>query len=105
MVKTEHARGRFARMEQNQVEGAIRQAAGRAQGAAGNLLGDAKTEVEGAIREVAGKAQEAYGAASEMARDAADSFDRGVQQQPLIALLIVGALGYVLGLLTASARR
>jgi uncharacterized protein YjbJ (UPF0337 family) len=88
-------------MDENKVGGAMQQAAGKVQGAAGDLLGDAKTQAEGAAREVAGKAQEAYGQAKEVARSAATQVGHGVEQQPVIALLIAGAIGYALGLLTA----
>jgi len=88
-------------MDENEVSGAVRQAAGKVQGAAGDLLGDAKTQAEGAAREVAGKAQETYGQAREAARSAVTQVGRGVEQQPVTALLIAGAIGYALGLLTA----
>jgi uncharacterized protein YjbJ (UPF0337 family) len=90
-------------MDENQAGGAVRRAAGRAQGAAGEFLGDARTRVEGATRDVAGRAQEAYGDARDMARSAAAQVGRGVDQRPVIALLIAGAIGYALGLLTAYA--
>jgi uncharacterized protein YjbJ (UPF0337 family) len=93
---------------ENQVGGAVRRAAGRMQGAAGEFLGDARAQVEGAARDVAGRAQEAYGGARDLARSGAARVGRGVERQPVIALLIVGAIGYALGLLTAyavSARR
>ncbi len=38
-----------------------------------------------------------------MTRSAAAQVGRGVEQQPIIALLIAGAIGYALGLLTAYA--
>ena len=88
-------------MDENQVGGAIQQAAGKVQGAAGDILGDTKTQVEGAAREVAGQAQRTYGQAKEVARSTAAQVGRGVEQQPAIALLIAGVIGYALGLLTA----
>jgi uncharacterized protein YjbJ (UPF0337 family) len=87
-------------MDENQVGGAIQQAAGKVQGAAGDLLGDTKTQVEGAAREVAGKAQEAYGQAKDIARGAAQQVGHGMEQQPVIALLVAGVIGYALGVLT-----
>jgi uncharacterized protein YjbJ (UPF0337 family) len=88
-------------MDENEVGGAARQMVGKIQGAAGDLVGDAKTQVEGAAREIGGKAQEAYGEAKDMARSAATQVGRGVEQQPVVALLIAAAVGYALGLLTA----
>ena len=42
-------------MDENQVGSAVQQAAGKVQGAAGELLGDTKTQAEGAAREIAGE--------------------------------------------------
>jgi uncharacterized protein YjbJ (UPF0337 family) len=95
-------------MDENRTVGAARRAAGKVRGAAGELLGGAKGQVEGAARDVAGRAQEAYGGARDMARSGAARVGRGVERQPVLALLIAGAIGYALGLLTAyaaSARR
>jgi uncharacterized protein YjbJ (UPF0337 family) len=89
------------RMNENEVSGAVQQGAGKVQSAAGDLLGDTKTQVEGAAREVAGKAQEAYGQAKEVAHSAAQQVGRGMEQQPVIALLVAGVIGYALGVLTA----
>jgi uncharacterized protein YjbJ (UPF0337 family) len=88
-------------MDENQVGGAVQQAAGNVQSAAGDLLGDAKAQVQGIAREVAGKAQEAYGQAMEVARSTTQQVGRGMEQQPVIALLIAGVFGYALGVLTA----
>jgi uncharacterized protein YjbJ (UPF0337 family) len=88
---------------ESQIRGAVRQAAGKTQAAAGEFLGDARGQVEGVAHDVAGRAQEAYDGARDMARSGAAYVGRGVEQQPVIALLIAGAIGYALGLLTAYA--
>ena len=87
-------------MDEDRFGGTVRQAAGKVQGTAGDLLGDTKMQAEGAAREVAGRAQDAYGQAKDTARDAAASIGRGVEQQPVVALLVAGVIGYALGLLT-----
>jgi ElaB/YqjD/DUF883 family membrane-anchored ribosome-binding protein len=46
-------------------------------------------------RQVAGEAQDAYGEAVVQARDATESVRRSVGRQPLVALAIAGAVGYV----------
>jgi hypothetical protein len=46
-------------------------------------------------RQVAGDAQDAYGEAVVQARDATESMRRSVGRQPLAALAIAGAVGYV----------
>jgi uncharacterized protein YjbJ (UPF0337 family) len=88
-------------MDEDRFGGTLKQAAGKVQGTAGDLLGDSKMQVEGAAREVAGRAQDAYGQAKDVARGAAEQVGRGVEQQPVVALLIAGVIGYALGLLTS----
>ena len=48
-------------MDENKVEGTVRDAAGKVQDAVGGLTGDAKTQVEGKARQVYGQAQANYG--------------------------------------------
>lgn len=87
----------------DEIEGTVRNVAGKAQEAFGNLTGDTKTQVEGAARQVAGRAQDAYGQARDVAQDATRQVGRMVEQQPVVSLLIAGVIGYALGLLTAGA--
>jgi ElaB/YqjD/DUF883 family membrane-anchored ribosome-binding protein len=49
-------------------------------------------------RQVAGEAQDAYGEAVVQARDATESVRQRVGRQPLSALAIAGAVGYVLAM-------
>jgi ElaB/YqjD/DUF883 family membrane-anchored ribosome-binding protein len=56
-----------------------------------------ESRVEGAFQNVAGKVQGAYGDAADQASDLAAAVNRNVEQQPLTALLIAGAVGYMLG--------
>jgi uncharacterized protein YjbJ (UPF0337 family) len=48
-------------MVEEQIKGVVGNMAGKIQQAAGSLAGDGAMKVEGAVREAAGKAQEAYG--------------------------------------------
>lgn len=52
--------------------------------------------VEERARQVAGEAQHAYGEAVVQARDASKSLTKSVKKQPLAALLVSGAVGYML---------
>jgi ElaB/YqjD/DUF883 family membrane-anchored ribosome-binding protein len=47
-------------------------------------------------RQVAGEAQHAYGEAVDQARASSESLSRTVEQQPLIALVVAAAVGYIL---------
>jgi hypothetical protein len=55
--------------------------------------------VEERARQVASDAQHAYGEAVVQARDASESLSQSVKKQPLAALLVSGAVGYVLSLI------
>jgi hypothetical protein len=62
--------------------------------------------VEERARQVAGDAQHAYGEAVVQVRDASESLSQSVKKQPLGALLVSGAVGYMLSWLVprSSAR-
>jgi uncharacterized protein YjbJ (UPF0337 family) len=85
----------------DEVEGTVNKFAGKAQGAAGDLLGDTKTSVEGRIREASGKIQENYGAAAEQVRGFTEELTERIHETPLLAVLAAAGLGYLLGRLTA----
>ncbi|RAI57580.1 CsbD family protein [Roseicella frigidaeris] len=87
-------------MDKNEIEGAARNVAGKAQEAYGKFTDDAEHEAKGVARQVAGKAQEAYGDARDVARDAARQVGQVVEKQPVLSLLVAGAVGYALALLT-----
>lgn len=60
--------------------------------------------MEEKTRQVAGEAQEALGEAADQARDATRTVSRGVEQQPLTAILMAAAFGYGLAVLTPRRR-
>jgi ElaB/YqjD/DUF883 family membrane-anchored ribosome-binding protein len=62
---------------------------------------DAKTQVEELAGQATVAAQHAYGQARDQVREAATVVAGSVEQQPLIALLIAGFVGGVLGFLLA----
>lgn len=89
-------------MDHNRIEGTANKVAGRAEEAVGALTGDAKTQADGVARQTAGASQDAYGHIRDQVRDTVAVVNGSVQQQPLVALLVAGALGCVLGLLLAK---
>jgi hypothetical protein len=52
--------------------------------------------VEERARQVASDAQHAYGEAVVQARDVSESLNQSIKKQPLAALLVSGAVGYML---------
>ncbi|WP_439370535.1 CsbD family protein [Bradyrhizobium sp. PMVTL-01] len=114
-------------MDTDRIVGSTKEYAGRAEGAVGDLAGDAKTQASGKAREAAGTVQNLYGQAKDAVRDAADtatsyakdayensgdSFRDGtqalskkVQDNPLGALLVAGGIGFALALLMSRPAR
>ena len=81
-------------MNADQLEGTVRNFAGKAQEAVGDAVGDAPTRIRGKINEGAGKAQEFYGqAVDEVAAIAAE--------RPLGAMAAAAGVGLILGFLLA----
>jgi len=54
--------------------------------------------LEEKARQVAGEAQNAYGEAVDQARASSETLSRKVEQQPLVAILVAGTIGYVLSM-------
>ena len=70
-------------------QGAAREMGGRVQQKVGEFAGDAKTQAEGLYNQAAGQAQRQVARLSDVIKD-----------QPIPAILIAAAAGYLLGRLT-----
>ena len=111
-------------MDKDRIVGSAKDFAGKAEGAVGDVTGDANTQASGRAREAAGTVQNLYG----QAKDAADSavnyardayensgdtlrgstqaVTKTVQENPIGALLVAGGIGFALALLiTRQPRR
>ena len=108
-------------MDNDRIVGSAKEFAGRAEGAVGELAGDAQTQASGKAREAAGTVQNLYGQAKDAAREATDTaasyakdayeasgdtfrdssqaVAKKVQDNPLGALLVAGGIGFALALL------
>lgn len=89
-------------MVEDQVEGTAKEYMGKAQDAAGDMLGDSNTQIKGKMNEAAGKLQSAYGDVADQAGDIAAELGDRIKSQPLVAVLIAGGLGYLLGRIARS---
>jgi uncharacterized protein YjbJ (UPF0337 family) len=115
-------------MDKDRIAGSVKDFAGKAESAVGDLTGDAQKRATGRAREAAGSAQNLYGQAKDAAREAGeaavdyarDAYSHGgdtlrdgsqavasrVRENPLGALLIAGGIGFALALLmTRQPRR
>jgi uncharacterized protein YjbJ (UPF0337 family) len=63
-----------------------RETAGRVQDKVGQFTGDAKTQAEGLYNQAAGQAEQQLARLSDVIRD-----------QPIVAILVAAAAGYLLG--------
>lgn len=77
-------------MNSNQLEGTVKDAAGKVQDAVGGLTGDLDLQAEGKVRQLAGKAQAKYG-------DGVDHVAETARNNPIGALLIAVGVGFLLG--------
>jgi uncharacterized protein YjbJ (UPF0337 family) len=77
-------------MDENRVEGVVRDIGGKLQDAAGGLTGDTATQVRGKFNQAAGQAQQAYG-------DTLDEVTEFTKDQPLVALVTAMGVGVILG--------
>ena len=114
-------------MDKDRIVGSAKEFAGRAEGAVGDLAGDAQTQASGKAREAAGTVQNLYGQAKDAVRDAADTatsyakdaydnsgdtlrdgsqaLSKKVQDNPLGALMVAGGIGFALALLMSRPAR
>ena len=81
-------------MDKNEVEGTIRNVAGKIEDAAGVLGGDTEHQIKGKARQVAGSAQAKAGEVLDDVRDFA-------AQKPVGTVLIAAGVAFVLGMLFA----
>lgn len=87
-------------MNTDQIEGKVRKVAGKVEEKVGELVGDTGARAEGIANQVAGAAQDAYGQARDQVQDMACGVSRKVEENPMVAVLLAGAVGYLLGMLS-----
>ena len=113
-------------MDTDRIKGTAQDVGGKVQKAVGDFTGDAGTQAQGMVRQVAGKAQDLYGQVKDSLPDVADAaseyagtaYDRGddyarrgvslarreIEEYPLSAVLLAGAIGYVIAMLLHGRR-
>ncbi|OTP80107.1 CsbD family protein [Caballeronia sordidicola] len=77
-------------MAADQIEGTVKNVAGKVQDAAGGLTGDTGLQAEGKMRQIAGKVQSQYG-------ESMDQVVESTKNNPVGALLIALGIGFLLG--------
>ena len=73
-------------MDEDRITGAVKQGAGKVQGAVGEIVGDDRMQAQGQANQAEGQIENALGGLADTIRD-----------QPLTAVLIGVGIGWVLG--------
>ena len=99
-------------MDENQVEGTATEFGGKVKSTIGDVTGDTKTQASGTVDQITGAAQRTYGkikdtVANGAGSNVADQLEEvsayigdTVAERPITSLLVAGAVGYVLAMLT-----
>ncbi len=99
-------------MDENRMEGAATEFGGKVKSTMGDVTGDTKTQASGSVDQVMGAAQRTYGKIKDRVSSGtggtfSDQFDEAsayigdtVAERPITSLLVAGAVGYVLAMLT-----
>lgn len=88
-------------MDENRVEGSVRNVGGKVQEGLGRATGDTKTKVEGVMNQAAGTAQDLYGQSADVARQSASTFDswlrNRIETAPYVTAVAAVGIGWLLG--------
>jgi uncharacterized protein YjbJ (UPF0337 family) len=84
-------------MDENTLEGGLRQGVGRAEQAIGDTYGDLGMSLHGRVQEIAGKVQTAYGQAKDTAAGTVGGVDAFVTERPYLTAAIAAGVGLLFG--------
>lgn len=84
-------------MDENRVEGTVREYGGKFQEGVGAITGDAKTRAEGVMNEATGAAQQLYGQTADTARQTATTLDSWFRNAIDATAVVVLGIGWLLG--------
>ena len=91
-------------MNEDILEGGLRQGIGAAEYAIGDAAGDLSMSLHGKVQELAGRVQTAYGQAKDHAAGTIGGFDAFVTERPYLSAAIAAATGMALGFLLGLGR-
>ena len=88
-------------MDENRVEGTVRNIGGKVQEQVGRVTGDAATQAKGKLNEALGAGQDLLGQAADATRGTASSLDQWLRQtvetQPYTTAIVALGIGWLLG--------
>ena len=92
-------------VDENRVEGTVKNLGGKVQNVVGGLTGDISTQARGKVNQAAGTVQDTYGAAFDAVSEWSESIVGMTKEKPLVALLVAVSIGYMIRMLTHASRR
>ena len=88
-------------MDENRLEGTVRNVGGKVQEGVGRATGDTKSKVEGVMNQAAGKAQDVYGKAADVVRQNATPLEawlrNKIETQPYTTVIAGLGIGWLIG--------
>ena len=91
-------------MNEDTLEGALRQGAGHAEHLIGDAAGDLNFSLHGRVQELAGRVQSAYGEAKDHAAETMGGVDAFITERPYLTAAIAAGLGVALGFVLGLGR-
>lgn len=93
-------------MDENRVQGTLRNATGKMQEELGRATRDYSTQAKGQLNQVAGTVQKVYGETKDVTRETATSLDKWLRHtmttKPYTTALVVFGAGWLLGRMRSS---
>jgi uncharacterized protein YjbJ (UPF0337 family) len=88
-------------MDENRIEGTVRNVGGKVQEGIGRVTEDSKAQAEGLANQAVGAAQDFYGQAKDAATDSITSLDgwlrNTIETQPYTTAVVALGIGWLLG--------
>ena len=88
-------------MEENRLEGTVRNVGRKVQEGVGRATGDTKSKVEGVMNQAAGTAQDLYGQAADVVRQNATPLEawlrNKIETQPYTTVIAALGIGWLIG--------
>jgi uncharacterized protein YjbJ (UPF0337 family) len=88
-------------MDENRIEGTLKNVGGKVEEGVGRLTGDARSRAEGVAKQAAGTAQDLYGQTADAARASVSTFDQwlrnAIETQPYTSAAVALGIGWLLG--------
>ncbi|HVU41302.1 MAG: CsbD family protein [Xanthobacteraceae bacterium] len=88
-------------MDENRIEGTVRNLGGKAQEQLGRVTGDAESQAKGKLNQAIGAGQDLLGQAADATRETAGSLDqwlrRTIETQPYTTAIVALGIGWLFG--------